>query len=427
MKICVISDEHFPHKGADTEVIINTAAALGAAGAEVHLLTPHLWWKNPTDAEVRAYYGVSDSFTHHRVFNPFPPERVARSQQLAHGLSCLTSPHFWDADVVHTRDHAPLALAHLARRPWCYETYRRHAAEKPRLASWLRRVDLARGVGVVCHTERSRLDAESLGFAPEATLTARAGFNLENYTRPAPLPESRAPELLSPPLAPDAPPELHERRARERVRASLRIPLDAPVVGYTGNISAGKGVEACVEAIRGLPEAHLLVVGGGPDEVARFERLLDGEVRERVRLVGHVPSALVPHYMAACDVLMIPPFAQNKRGALLDALLPPILPGTPLKIYGYWAARRLCVAADQPHNTELLKHMSNALIYDHARPEAAAEALRWALAEPARFAPVVARAYEEVQGFTYARRAERMLAFYERRLAALSSRLPPKT
>ena len=42
MKICVLSDEHYPYRGPDTEVVVNTAAALGAAGAEVELVVPHL-------------------------------------------------------------------------------------------------------------------------------------------------------------------------------------------------------------------------------------------------------------------------------------------------------------------------------------------------------------------------------------------------
>ena len=414
MKICLISDEHFPHRGADTEVIVNTAAALGAAGADVHLLTPHLWHKAPTQEELCAYYGVPQSFTHHPLLNPLPPERVVRSQQLTHSLTCLASKHFWTADVVHTRDHAPLALAHLLRRPWCYETYRRHALEKPWLAGWLRRVNLARGVGAVCHTEQSRQDLISLGFAPEATLAARPGFNLDAYTRPAPLPGS------FPSLPPDAPPLTPSDEARRRVRLKHGLAEDLRVVGYVGNIGPGKGVDACVRAMRAVEGAHLLVVGGSPEEVARLEGSLEPALRARTTLVGHVPSSLVPHYMSASDLLVIPPLERNSRGWLLDRLLPPILPGTPLKIYGYWASRRLCVAADQPHNTELLSHLKTAVLYDPARPEAFGEAVGWALGELPRLGGVVEEAYAQVLSLTYQERARRMLGFYEGRLGSVA-------
>ena len=154
MKITMISDEHFPYKGADTEVIVNTAAALGNLGADVTLVSPWLWHKQQSVEQLYDYYAVRPSFTHHAIFNPLPPERILRSQQFLHAILTSMRTAFWKADIVHTRDHTPLAMLHALHRPWCYETYRRHASEKPWLAPWTKRLNVQRAIGAVSHSQQ---------------------------------------------------------------------------------------------------------------------------------------------------------------------------------------------------------------------------------------------------------------------------------
>jgi glycosyltransferase involved in cell wall biosynthesis len=389
MKICLVSDEHFPHRGADTEVIVNTAAALGEAGAEVTLLTPWLWHKQADPDQLYAYYGVPPTFRHEPLFNPFPPERVLRSQQFVHGALSSLSRSFREADVVHSRDLEPLVTAHALGRPWSYETYRKHLTEKPWLDKLTRRIDLTRAVGAVAHSEQSRADLISLGFPAEAVLVARPGFN------------SAAFEGVP---------------AKSEAREQLGLEPSRPLVGYVGNIGRGKGVETCLAAMGPIEDADLLVVGGSPGEVEAIERDLPTGQRSRVILSGHQPAGDVPLYLAACDALLIPPLERNSRGALLDRLLPTVLPGTPLKIYPYWAARRVVVAADQPHSTELLRHEQTALLYDPASVESFTQAIRRALDERELAEEIAVRAAGEVTALTYAARAEKMLAFFERRL-----------
>ena len=77
--IGVISDEFFPHTGADTEVIVNTAAAMQNAGATVKLIIPWLWWMNRSAEEICAYYGVAPDFEIIRLPSWPPAERTFRS------------------------------------------------------------------------------------------------------------------------------------------------------------------------------------------------------------------------------------------------------------------------------------------------------------------------------------------------------------
>jgi glycosyltransferase involved in cell wall biosynthesis len=392
VKICLISDEHFPFKGADTEVIVNTAAALGDAGATVALATPWLWHKHSSLDVISEYYGVPKSFKHVPIITPLPPERTLRSQQLLHWLLTPLSRTFWAADVIHTRDHAPLALCHLLRRPWSYETYRRHYQEAPWLARWTRRLNFNRSIGGVAHSSQARADLIALGLPEESVIVSRPGFNRSVYSG---LPTSR-----------DA-------------RAQLGLPAEGHIVGYVGNIGPGKGVEACVSAMTSIQDALLLIVGGSPQEVEALNAQIPSHQRARVHMTGHQPSARVSLYLAACDVALIPPLYRNSRGPLLDRILPKVLPGPPLKIYGYWASERVIVAADQAHATELLTHERTAILYDPDDPEQFSRAIRRALSEPELSRALVTQGAQKVQEITYSRRAQEMLTLFDRRLSVL--------
>ena len=392
MKISIISDEHFPHTGADTEVIVNTAAALGDLGAEVTLLTPWLWHHQVSPDALYEYYGVKSSFTHHALFNPCPPERLLRSQQFTHAFLCATQSSFWKADIIHSRNHAPITLAHFFKRPWSYETYRRHAAEKPWLPKWTKRINFKRVIGAISHSEQSAKDLQQLGFNEESVLVARPGFNRTAFT---------------------------QCTSRDIARKKLGISSNQVLVGYVGNIGPGKGVNHCIKAMKEIHHAQLLIVGGSTAEVASLTNQIPNEQRDRVHLTGHQPSARVPLYISACDLVLIPPLERNSRGAILDRILPKILPGTPLKIYAYWAAQRPIIAADQPHSSEILMHEKNALLYDSDSSESFRQTIERALSDKALAQAIAHQGHQEVQIMTYTRRAEQMLAFYERRLSEI--------
>lgn len=391
MKIAVVSDEHFPHTGADTEVIVNTAAALGRAGAEVTLLVPWLPRERRFE-EICAYYGVGRTFELSPLFTwPFP-DRALRIEKVFHGLLSDAHPAVRLADVVHSRDLLPLAVAQAARLPWSFETYRRHAEEKPWLPRLLRGAGLSRGIGAVAHTDASRRDLVTLGFPEDAVVVARPGFAFERFV----------PALT-----------------RAEARARTGLPRDAPIVAYTGNIHVSKGMEQLLLLAKMMPDVTFVVVGGAPAEVAA----LDEERRRlgamNVDLLGHRQPAEVAPFLFAADVLFAPFLESNVRaGWLAEKFASKVLPGTPLKLYGYLAAGRPVVGADQPNNRELLLHEQNALLFPQGGLDVARDAIRRLLGDPSLAERLGRSGRELVSAFTWEGRARTMLAFFERRLAA---------
>ena len=392
MRIAVVSDEHFPWSGADTEVIVSTAAALGDAGAQVCLVVPRLRGRVPSAAEVCAYYGVHASFSLLTLPGWPWPNRRLRLEKIVHGLRAPLAAAVASADVVLSRDLLPLLVAEARGLPWCFETYRRHGEEKP----WLRRLlgprRLVHGLGAVAHSEAARADLVGLGFAEEAVVMARPGLT---------------PAALSPELAP----------AEARVRSGLTSSM--PLVGYAGNVDPSKGLDEFLAVARLVPEARFVVIGGGPSSLAGLRRAAAREGLANVSFIGHVPVARVAEHLQALDVLLVPGRYRNRRPLpVVDRLVPAGIPGTPLKLYGYLAAGRAIVAADQPWNREILVHDRNALLVAAGEPRPMAEAVRQLLRDHDLARRLGSTARADAQQYTWSARARILLAFFAERLDA---------
>jgi rhamnosyl/mannosyltransferase len=80
----------------------------------------------------------------------------------------------------------------------------------------------------------------------------------------------------------------------------------APVILFVGKLRYYKGVNHLLEALTGLPQARLIVVGAGPMETqwTRYAGALG--VDTRVRFAGEVDAAELPAYYAAADVVVLP-------------------------------------------------------------------------------------------------------------------------
>jgi glycosyltransferase involved in cell wall biosynthesis len=112
--------------------------------------------------------------------------------------------------------------------------------------------------------------------------------------------------------------------------ARLReLGLRPPVIGYIGRLTALKGVDLLLDALKRLEEEGVgftgLIVGGGPEEGALRRRLLALGLEERVRMLPAVPHDGVAPYYACLDIAVMPsrtmPGAKEQFGrALIEAM-----------------------------------------------------------------------------------------------------------
>ena len=184
---------------------------------------------------------------------------------------------------------------------------------------------------------------------------------------------------------------------------SGRVDSAEPVVAYAGHLYPWKGVDVLLEALRRLPAARGLIVGGHESEadLGRLKALAERlGIRERVTFTGLVAPSKVPELLQTADVLALP----NPVSAISTYFT------SPLKLFEYMAARRPIVASDLPAVREVLRHEATALLVPPGDPAALAAAVQ-RLAADRSFAERLAQsAFAAVQDFTWDRRAQRMAA-----------------
>lgn len=100
-------------------------------------------------------------------------------------------------------------------------------------------------------------------------------------------------------------------RPSSALRLSLGIPVDAPLVGSAGLVHWRKGADLFVHLAAGVvrhrPDAHVVWVGGDPDDAAGRAMRNDieaGGLADRVHVVAHVEDPLA--WFGAMDVFVLP-------------------------------------------------------------------------------------------------------------------------
>jgi glycosyltransferase involved in cell wall biosynthesis len=93
------------------------------------------------------------------------------------------------------------------------------------------------------------------------------------------------------------------------LRLRYGIPPNAPVVGFAGSFRAWHGAAEAIRAFRivraRIPDAHLLLVGDGPERGA-LEASVGDPSSSGIIFTGAVPYRAVPLHLALCDVAVAP-------------------------------------------------------------------------------------------------------------------------
>ena len=111
-------------------------------------------------------------------------------------------------------------------------------------------------------------------------------------------------------------------RAGQRIRAELGVAADAFLVGNVGRLAPQKGQRHLVAAmpmlLERVPNAHLVIVGGGDLEDYLRDLADEFEVSERVHVLG--PRKDVPAIMYALDAFAMPSIWEGFGLVLLEAM-----------------------------------------------------------------------------------------------------------
>ena len=150
---------------------------------------------------------------------------------------------------------------------------------------------------------------------------------------------------------------------------------DGPVVGFIGSFYDYEGLDDLIAAMPALtarlPQAKLLLVGGGPMEQSLKAQAEASPAADAIRFVGRVPHSEVERYYALVDVMAYP----RKRSRLTDLV-------TPLKPLEAMAQGQLVAASDVGGHRELITDGLTGTLFAPDDPQACADALAGLLGSP---------------------------------------------
>jgi PEP-CTERM/exosortase A-associated glycosyltransferase len=206
----------------------------------------------------------------------------------------------------------------------------------------VRRAD---AVAVIC--EGLRRDLVARGIDADKILVAPNGVDMGMFGRPLPYDRDFAEELG----------------------------LDgADVIGFIGSFYDYEGLDDLIAAMPLLmatrPDAHLLLVGGGPMEAALKAQAAASPAAGRIHFIGRVPHEQVERYYGLIDILAYP-----RKAMRLTELV------TPLKPLEAMAQRKLVAASDVGGHRELIEDGVTGTLFPPDDPGALARALDSLLAE----------------------------------------------
>ncbi len=148
------------------------------------------------------------------------------------------------------------------------------------------------------------------------------------------------------------------------------------VIGFIGSYYDYEGLDDLIAAMPALlaarPDAHLLLVGGGPMEAALKAQAAASPVADRIIFAGRVPHDQVERYYGLVDILAYP-----RKAMRLTELV------TPLKPLEAMAQRRLVAASDVGGHRELIEDGVTGILFPPDNPPALAAALSAMFADKA--------------------------------------------
>lgn len=191
---------------------------------------------------------------------------------------------------------------------------------------------------------------------------------------------------------------------KEKARNELGIPLDEKVICYAGHLFDWKGAHVLARSMNHLSSEHVAYfIGGMERNLRRFKGFINKNKIPNVVLTGQVPPTVVPKYLAAADVVVLP----NLKTRASEYT-------SPLKMFEYMAAKRPIIASDLASLREVLNE-GNAIFVEPDNPEALAHGIREVLENSELATKITETAYQEVEQYTWDKRAAKILEFIVRK------------
>ena len=108
------------------------------------------------------------------------------------------------------------------------------------------------------------------------------------------------------------------------IRSAYQIPQDVPLLTYAGRVAREKNIPRLLTTFRLIlqqePDAHLLIIGGGPDEQATRHRCEELGISHRTRITGYIPRERLVQGLRAADIFIFASETETQGLVLGEAM-----------------------------------------------------------------------------------------------------------
>jgi glycosyltransferase involved in cell wall biosynthesis len=114
------------------------------------------------------------------------------------------------------------------------------------------------------------------------------------------------------------------RKACEDRRDEFGFTPNDILLVYSGRLGPEKNLDFLLRAFTGVAEtienAHLLIIGGGPEEADLRETAAKSSAAERIHLTGMVAHDRLPQYLATCDIFVTASVTEVHPLSVIEAM-----------------------------------------------------------------------------------------------------------
>jgi len=198
--------------------------------------------------------------------------------------------------------------------------------------------------------------------------------------------------------------------SQAEARSKLNLPMDKKIVLYAGHLYDWKGAYILAKTAGLMPEILFIFVGGNSHEVNEFRRQFVKS--DNIKIFGQKPHREIPLYLKSADVLALPnsQYSRDRRFAAYSRY-----DTSPIKLFEYMASNRPIVASSLPSIQEIL-NSNNSFLAQADNPDSFAKEIRIILGNKELAAKVAHAAFNNVQQYSWEKRAEKIVKFINNNL-----------
>jgi glycosyltransferase involved in cell wall biosynthesis len=178
------------------------------------------------------------------------------------------------------------------------------------------------------------------------------------------------------------------------------------LIGYTGSLYKGRGIELILEIAKHRPQDKFIIIGGPSNEREVFITKAKKSGLNNIRFKNYVPHNLLPQYLFSCDILLMP-YQKKLKTANNGPDTSKFM--SPIKMFEYMASGKPIIASNLNVIKEVLENERNSLLVESDKVSQWCNAIRKLASNPKLANRLGKHAKNDARKFTWSERVKLIL------------------